>query len=120
MRLPGSKQNSYFIDMRLLTTSSLETPIPRWDAKFYTKTFNPGQEKNYNIYKIPRNFNTTSHVLATQARNQQNLVSEVAISCQNPSHIPSCPIRDALEHVLWDNLSHLTVYCCYFYKAFLL
>lgn len=113
---------SFISDSQQLVTyinSNSTTPIPRWDAEFYTQNFYK-QNKNFKVYKIPRILNTTTHVLVTQARTHQHFVSNIGINCHNYCHISSCPIRDAPDHVLWDNLSHVAVSCCYFYKVSLL
>jgi hypothetical protein len=101
----------------LNSTSAVQ--LPRWDAKIYTQHFkNASEGRHFRIYKISRNLNRTAHVLVSQARHNSHVslgalaLTNVTVTCNNPSHISSCPFRDALDHVIWGNLSHITASCC--------
>jgi hypothetical protein len=105
----GIPASTFLTDNQQLATyvnNTCNTQIPCWDAKFYTHTFcNAGFGKNFTVNKISRNINITTHVLASQARSQCNAPSGVSISRKNSSHVSSCPIRDAIDLVLWESIS---------------
>jgi hypothetical protein len=90
----------------LNSTSAVQ--LPGSDAKIYTRHFkNASEGRHFRIYKISRNLNRTAHVLASQARHNSHVslgalaLTNTAVTCNNPSHISSCALRDALDHVIW-------------------
>lgn len=71
---------------------------PSWDIKPYTQKFiNVISANNSKVYKVARQLNITTHTLASQAF--RTTISTIHFSCNNPRHVLSCPLQEALNSV---------------------
>jgi hypothetical protein len=109
--------------------------ISHWDIKPFTQRFlNAVANSNCKVLKVHRSFNTTAHLLATQAFRRSELqCNQGSFSCTNVNHVDSCPLHEALQFVTWDPYSlgqllaannksvicqkknHLTMHAFYYY-----
>jgi hypothetical protein len=87
---------------------------PQWEIKPLTQKFiNITAGTNPKVAKITRNLNATAHSLATQAfRSTSSEHNHVNIICSNCYHVSSCPIREALQSVIWEPYIPFAAMCC--------
>jgi hypothetical protein len=87
---------------------------PQWEIKHFTQSFiNHTTSRNIKFFKVPRNLNTTAHVLATQALQHVNSQSNVRnFTCCNQSHVNGCPTRERLNSVIGEHFTIIAASCC--------
>lgn len=99
--------------VQYFNSADLSTP-PEWKIKHLAQIFiNSTRQRNAKILKIGRTLNHTAHTLAKQAFDlSQPADATLGFSCSNRDHVSQCPLMAALQSVLKDSVSVLTVRCC--------
>jgi hypothetical protein len=90
------------------------TNPPQWEIQSFTQSFiNHSSHSNAKIFKVQRLQNNTAHILATQDFNSSYRASvEMQFSCNNATHVISCPSVMALNSVNGDIFTIIAASCC--------
>lgn len=111
------REISFFTDNQQMATffnGASHVLPPRWDIKPYTQRFlNLTEGYSWKVLKVHRDLNKTAHILASQAfRASMSSTTNIQISCTNEEHVQSCPLREALNAVSWENFFLVAASCC--------
>jgi ribonuclease HI len=106
----------YFSDSEMLVqflNKEDQSNPPDWRIKPFTQLYsNNVSSSSATVHKIHRSFNTTAHVLATQALQETSLQGNLDFLCSSEQHVNPCSNHQALLMVSLNDVTISAARCC--------